>query len=105
MGRYSGPLAPMFADLAAVAAGQHVLDVGCGTGMLTAELVRRLGTDAVAAADPSEPFVTSIQERFPGVDVHRAAAEDLPFGAATFDATLAQLVVHFMSDPMAGLTE
>src|ERR1041384_1276466 len=49
MGRYSAPLAPALADFALIAAGQRVLDVGCGPGALTAELVRRLGPDAVAA--------------------------------------------------------
>ncbi len=105
MGRYSGPLAPLFADLAGVSLGQEVLDVGCGTGMLTGELVRRLGTDAVTACDPSAPFVASIEERFPGVDVRQAPAEHLPFEAGRFDAALAQLVVHFMTDPVAGLSE
>ncbi len=105
MGRYSGPLAPLFADLAELTNRQEVLDVGCGTGMLTGELVRRLGTDAVTACDPSAPFVASIEERFPGVDVLQAPAEQLPFDAGRFDAALAQLVVHFMTDPVAGLNE
>lgn len=105
MGRYSAPLAPMFADFGGVAAGQAVLDVGCGPGALTAELVRRLGPDAVAAADPSEPFAAAARVRYPGVDVRRSPAEDLPFRDGAFDATLAQLVVHFMTDPVAGLAE
>src|SRR5262245_1881684 len=105
MGRYSGPLAPEFADLAAIWAGQEVLDVGCGTGMLTGELVRRVGADAVTAADPSAPFVASIEERFPGVAARQAPAEQLPLDDATFDAALAQLVVHFMTDPVQGLIE
>ena len=105
MGRYSVPLAPRFADFAAVAEGQRVLDVGCGPGALTAELVRRLGPAAVAAVDPSEPFVAAARERHPGVSVQRAAAEDLPFEDRVFDAALAQLVVHFMADPVAGLRE
>jgi SAM-dependent methyltransferase len=105
MGRYSGPLAPLFADLAGISSGHEVLDVGCGTGMLTGELVRRLGTDAVTACDPSAPFVASIEERFPGVEVRRAPAEQLPFDADRFDAALAQLVVHFMTDPVAGFSE
>ena len=45
----------MFADLAGIVAGQRVLDVGCGPGALTSELVRRLGPAAVAAVDPSDP--------------------------------------------------
>jgi SAM-dependent methyltransferase len=82
-----------------------VLDVGCGPGALTAELVRRLGAAAVSAADPSEPFVAAARERYPGVSVRRAAAEQLPFGDRAFDAALAQLVVHFMADPVVGLRE
>ncbi len=105
MGRYSVPLAPELADFAGIADGQRVLDVGCGPGALTAELVRRLGSEAVSAVDPSEPFVAAARERHPGVDVQRAAAEELPFDEGTFDVALAQLVVHFMSDPVAGLRE
>jgi SAM-dependent methyltransferase len=105
MGRYSVPLAPRFADFAAVAGGQRVLDVGCGPGALTAELVRRLGADAVSAVDPSEPFVEAARGRHPGVSVERAAAEELPLRDQEFDVALAQLVVHFMGDPVAGLRE
>ena len=105
MGRYSVPLASRFAEFAGVAAGQRGLDVGCGPGALTAELIRRLGADAVWAVDPSEQFVAAVRLRFVGVEVERAAAEHLPFEDQLFDAALAQLVVHFMTDPVAGLRE
>jgi SAM-dependent methyltransferase len=105
MGRYSAPLAPWLADFAGVAAGQRVLDVGCGPGALTTQLVERLGPGAVSAIDPSEPFVEAARERHPGVDVRRASAEQLPFEDGQFDAALAELVVHFMDDPVAGLRE
>ena len=105
MGRYSRLLSGQLADLASVRPGQRVLDVGCGTGLLTGELVARLGPDAVAAVDPSEPFVAATRERHPGVDVRRAPAERLPFSDGVFDAAIAQLVVHFMTDPVAGLAE
>jgi SAM-dependent methyltransferase len=105
MGRYSRLLSGQLADFASVRRGQRVLDVGCGTGALTGELVARLGPDAVAAVDPSDPFVASTRARHPGVDVRRAPAEQLPFPDDAFDAALAQLVVHFMKDPVAGLTE
>ena len=105
MGRYSLLLSPQLADLAGVRVGQRVLDVGCGPGALTAELVMRLGPAAVAAVDPSEPFVAAARARNPGVDVLQASAERLPFQDQVFDAALAQLVVHFMSDPVAGLAE
>ena len=105
MGRYSVGLAAQMADLAGVAGGQRVLDVGCGPGALTAELVARLGATDVAAVDPSSSFVAAARERNPGVDVREAPAEELPFGDDEFDAALAQLVVHFMADPVAGLRE
>jgi ubiquinone/menaquinone biosynthesis C-methylase UbiE len=105
MGRYSLQLSPQLAELAGVRAGKRVLDVGCGPGALTAELVDRLGPEAVSAVDPSEQFVAAARARNPGVDVLQASAEDLPFPDRAFDATLAQLVVHFMSDPVAGLAE
>jgi SAM-dependent methyltransferase len=105
MGRYSSLLSPQLADLAGVGAGQRVLDVGCGPGALTAELVRRLGPGSVAAVDPSAPFVEAVRARYPAVDVRQASAEHLPFEDGAYDAALAQLVVHFMADPVAGLAE
>lgn len=105
MGRYSEPLAGLFAGWAGVAAGQRALDVGCGPGALTAELVSRLGADAVCAVEPSASFAAAARERLPGVTISRSAAERLPFGDRMFDVVLAQLVVHFMADPVAGLRE
>jgi SAM-dependent methyltransferase len=105
MGRYSRLLAPQLAEFGGIRAGQRVIDVGCGPGALTAELVARIGPGSVAAVDPSEPFVAAVRMRNPGVDVREASAEHLPFPDRAFDAALAQLVVHFMSDPVAGLTE
>jgi SAM-dependent methyltransferase len=109
MGRYADPLAPLFADAAGVrageAGGQRALDVGCGPGALTAVLVERLGAGAVAAIDPSPPFVAAARARFPGVDVRQGAAESLPHDDGSFDVALAQLVVHFMADPVGGLRE
>jgi SAM-dependent methyltransferase len=105
MGRYSRLLSPQLADLAGVRSGQRVLDVGCGPGALTTELVARIGASAVAAVDPSASFAAAARERHPGVEVVQASAEQLPFPDAAFDASLAQLVVHFMPDPIRGLSE
>lgn len=105
MGRFSEPLAVQFADVAGVRQGQRALDVGCGPGALTAELVERLGAGAVCAIDSSGSFVAAARDRFPGVDVRSGDAERLPFPDDAFDVTLAQLVVHLMADPVAGLAE
>lgn len=105
MGRYSEPLAAEFVKLIGIREGQRALDVGCGPGAMTAELVRLLGSTAVSAVDPSEPFVAAVRARFADVDVRRATAEQLPFDDDRFDLAVAQLVVHFMTDPVAGLSE
>jgi ubiquinone/menaquinone biosynthesis C-methylase UbiE len=104
MGRYSRELAPVFADFAGVEAGQRGIDVGCGSGVLTEELARRLGADHVAGADPS-PLLQACGERVPGAELKQASAESLPWMDDAFDAALAQLVVHFMDDPAAGAAE
>lgn len=103
MGRYAEPLAGVFATFAGVRADDKVLDLGCGPGALTSLLVTR-GID-VAAIDPSPPFVTAVREAFPDVDVRVGVAEQLPYADNTFDAALAQLVVHFMTDPVGGIAE
>src|ERR1035441_11135855 len=97
MGRYSEPLAVLFADVAGVARGQRALDVGCGPGALTADLVRRLGAGAVCAVEPSQSFAAAARERLPGGDIRLSAAEQLPFSDRVFDVVLVQLVVYFIS--------
>ena len=105
MGRFSQHLPDQMIELAGVASGERVLDVGCGPGALTGVLAGQLGPELVAAVDPMPAFVAAARERFPGVDVRQSSAEDLPFADDTFDVALAQLVVHFMEDPLAGLRE
>lgn len=105
MGRWSTPVARQLLDLVSLPADESVLDVGCGPGILTAELVDRQGLARVSAIDPSPPFVAAVRDRFPGLDVREGGAEVLPWADDTFDHALAQLVVHFMSDPVAGLRE
>lgn len=105
MGAWSRPLASEFVARSGIAAEQRVLDVGCGPGALTSELLLHLEPVLVSAVDPSEPFVAAVRQRHPDVDVRVARAELLPFDDGRFDAALAQLVVHFMADPVGGLRE
>jgi len=105
MGRWSRQLSRPFADFAGIGPGMRVLDVGCGTGALTEELLRRVDPVDVAAVDPSASFVSGIRSRLPTVEVQQASAERLPFADAVFDVALAQLVVHLMAEPVAGLAE
>jgi SAM-dependent methyltransferase len=105
MGRYTATLAPALADVAGVGPGMRVLDVGCGPGGLTGELVQRVGAGSVAAIDPAPQFAATCRERNPGVDVREGVAEDLPWPRAEFDAALSCLVIGFMADADRGLRE
>lgn len=99
MGRYSLGLAERFADAAGVERGNSALDVGCGPGALTGVLVSRLGADRVYACDPSPAFRDECAARHPGVVVKLGRAESLPFGTDSVDHAMAQLVLHFVSEP------
>ena len=105
MGRFSEPLAEEFARWAALPPAGRALDVGCGPGALIAALARRWGEANVTAIDPSASFVDAARQRFPAADVGVGSAEALPFDDRAFDATLAALVVHFMTDAAAGVRE
>src|SRR6478752_4106568 len=105
MGRYSRPLAALFADSARLPRAGRALDVGCGPGALTEELARRFGETEVAGVDPSESFVAAAMARHPWADIRHGFAEQLPFDDEIFDATLAELVVHFMTDAATGVRE
>ncbi|MFY9265364.1 MAG: methyltransferase domain-containing protein [Solirubrobacterales bacterium] len=105
MGRYGPQLGRSLIDFAGVQPGMRVLDVGCGPGALTGELANYLGARNVSAVDPSESFVDACRKRHPAVEVAAASAEALPFDGNTFDATLSQLVVNFMTDAETGVRE
>jgi SAM-dependent methyltransferase len=105
MGRYSVSLGSELIRLAGLARGQRALDIGCGPGILTSPLAELLGPEAVAAVDPSEPFVEACRARVPGADVRLGEAEDLPFPDDAFDAVLSQLVLHFIPDLAGALAE
>jgi SAM-dependent methyltransferase len=105
VGRYTGELAAQLIEVAGVAPGQRVLDVGCGPGSVTSALAAIVGADHVAAVEPSPTFAAACRERVPGADVRDAAAESLPFGDGEFDAVVSQLVLNFMSDAPTGVRE
>lgn len=105
VGRYGAQLAAGLIDIAAVRRGQRVLDVGCGPGPLTAALAEVVGSDHVAAVDPSVPFVAACRARVPGADVRVGVGERLPWDDGGFDAALAQLVVQLRDNPAAGVDE
>ena len=105
MGRYAPTLAAALADAAGVSAGMRVLNVGCGPGGLTRELVARVGAGNVVAIDPAPQFTAACHDRNPGTEVCEGVAEALPWAEAEFDAVLSALVLGFMRDPDQGVRE
>jgi SAM-dependent methyltransferase len=105
MGRYSQPLAALFLESAHLPREGRALDVGCGPGALIEQLAARFGETEVAGVDPSESFVAAAAARHPWADIRHGVAENLPFDDDAFDATLAELVVHFMTDAATGVRE
>lgn len=106
VGRYGTELARGLIGLAGIIVGDRVLEVGAGTGLLTAELAATVGpSGSVTAVEPSEPFAQASRARVPSADVRAGRGEELPFADRRFDGVLSQLVLNFLSEPQAGVRE
>ncbi len=103
VGRYGPALSRAHIEAAGVRPGDRVLDVGCGPGALAHALADTVGSDRVAAVDPSPTFAEECRLRVPGADVRIGTAEELPDFESAFDVVMSQLVVNFMADAEAGV--
>lgn len=98
--------APHVVDMADVAAGQSVLDVACGTGIVARTAAARVGPDGRVVGVDLNPAMLTVAERVcPGVELRRADVADLPFDAASFDAALCQMALMFFPDPRRAISE
>jgi SAM-dependent methyltransferase len=107
MGRWSRTLVPDYIAFAGVRNGDRVLDVGTGTGAVPAALATRLPASEIVRIDPSDGFieyaksnVTYGRTRFEVGD-----AQSLRFPDATFDQTMALLVMNFVPDHEKAIRE
>ena len=107
MGRWSTRLAKSFVDFARLGPRGRLLDIGCGTGALSAALMDAVPGCVVVGVDPSEDYVAFCRERFCderlGFEVGDAVA--LPFDDATFDATLSMLILQEIPDARLAVRE
>jgi ubiquinone/menaquinone biosynthesis C-methylase UbiE len=87
--------------------GERVLDVGCGTGVFTAEIAR-VGA-CVTGIDVSQGMLASARERMSrerlSADLRFGQAEELPFDDASFDLALTVTMLEFVSSPAAVVAE
>ena len=105
IGRYGAQLAQALIPVSLIAAGQRVLEVGCGSGALTVHLTEVTAPENLVALDPDPDALAACAARAPGVELVQGWAEELPFSEDSFDAVVSQLVVGLMSDPPAGVRE
>jgi SAM-dependent methyltransferase len=106
MGRWSRQLAPPFLRWLAVRTGSRWLDVGCGTGALSAAILARCAPLAVTAVDPSEGFLRKAQQQIGDrVCFECASADALPLPDGHVDVTVSALMLNFTADPQAALAE
>jgi ubiquinone/menaquinone biosynthesis C-methylase UbiE len=100
MGRWSRRLAPLLIAFSGVTAARRVLDVGCGTGSLTFEIARRLGSGVVTGIDFSPVYIEHASRRNenPCITFEVGDACALRFEDASFDHAFSSLVLQFIPD-------
>ncbi|WP_448004319.1 class I SAM-dependent methyltransferase [Agromyces bauzanensis] len=106
VGRWSRAVAPLFLDWLRVPRGRRWLDVGCGTGVLSAAILERCAPASVDGVEPSEGFLEAAVARLGSrVTFHRAVASVLPIDDASMDAVVSGLVLNFVPDLDDALAE
>jgi SAM-dependent methyltransferase len=107
MGRFSRRLADPFLAFTGSSPGEKILDVGCGTGSMTAALARRGDHAAIVGIDVSQPYLdfARAHNKDPRVTFEIADASSLPFARGHFDRAICQLVLQFLPDPALAVTE
>jgi ubiquinone/menaquinone biosynthesis C-methylase UbiE len=105
MGRWSARLAPLFLRFVGLTDGQHVLDVGCGTGTLARAMTSSGLTVAVTGVDPVAAYVSFARNAVPDADFCPGNAEALPFPDDAFDAAVGLLVLQDFIDAQRAVRE
>jgi len=104
---FMAPFADIAIDAAGIAAGDHVLDLACGTGVVTRRLAARVGpAGRVCGSDLNPAMLAVAGEIGPaGVEWSQAPADALPYPDSSFDAVVCQQSLQFFPDKVAALGE
>jgi ubiquinone/menaquinone biosynthesis C-methylase UbiE/pimeloyl-ACP methyl ester carboxylesterase len=103
------PVATRLIDAAGLQPGERVLDVACGTGIVTRLAADRTGTaGSVAGLDPNPAMLSVAHDVVPAeasITWHEAPAEKIPLEDRSFDVVLCGMGLQFFADRVAGLRE
>src|ERR671918_10302 len=106
VGRWSRRVAPLYLSWLNIPAGRRWLDLGCGTGALSAAIVDHCAPSAVAGVEPSEGFLQTAKENLAGrVALHQGLATAIPLADGSVDVVVSGLVLNFVPDQRAALAE
>jgi len=106
VGRWSRRVAPLFLDWLAIPPGRSWLDIGCGTGALSAAILDRCAPAAVTGVEPSEGFLATARENLAGrARLLQGSAAAIPLDDDAVDAAVGGLMLNFVADQPAALAE
>ena len=106
VGRWSRQVAPQFLSWLNIPPSRRWLDVGCGTGALSAAILDRCSPSSVVGIEPSEGFLGKAAGQLAGRAMFRqAGAEAIPLDDKSVDVTVSGLVLNFVPDGHAALRE
>jgi ubiquinone/menaquinone biosynthesis C-methylase UbiE len=97
--------APSLCAAAGIAAGQRVLDVACGTGIVARTAAETTGAIGVVGVDVNEAMLTVARRIRPDLDWHRADVAALSFSDESFEVVLCQMALMFFSDRAGAVRE
>jgi ubiquinone/menaquinone biosynthesis C-methylase UbiE len=101
-----GQWAKIVADNVYLAPGQRVLDVACGTGVLSREILSRLeGKVHITGLDPNSGMLSVAKELSHDINWEQGSAEDLPFPDNSFDVVVCQFGLMFFSNREKAIQE
>lgn len=107
VGRWSRLVAAEFVRWLGVPAGRRWLDVGCGTGALTATVLAGAEPSEIVGVDPSEGFLATARIRVddPKATFSTGDARSLPVPDQRFDAVVSGLALNFVPEPARAVAE
>ena len=106
VGRWNRRVAPLFLAWLKIPAQRRWLDVGCGTGALSAAILDHCSPVSVVGVEPSEGFLEKTSEQLGArLLLRRGSAAEIPLEDRSVDVAVSGFVLNFVSDALAAVRE